>query len=133
MSAAAANALGGVQLLILAAVAGEFTYFRANNVSSTAWPSLIYLIIAGSIVGFTAYVWLLHYESPTDRNLRLCQPGSSGNFGSHAWWRKYRPKNHSGRSAHPDQRGRDHYDQTETGNSCKSECKQGGEIKSRCR
>jgi drug/metabolite transporter (DMT)-like permease len=23
------------------------------------------LIVAGSIVGFTAYVWLLHYESPT--------------------------------------------------------------------
>jgi drug/metabolite transporter (DMT)-like permease len=34
-------------------------------VSSTAWFALFYLIIAGSIVGFTAYVWLLHYESPT--------------------------------------------------------------------
>jgi len=54
-----------VQLLILAAVAGEFTHFRWQNISSAAWLSLIYLIIAGSIVGFTAYVWLLHYESPT--------------------------------------------------------------------
>ena len=26
---------------------------------------LVYLIIAGSIIGFTAYVWLLHHESPT--------------------------------------------------------------------
>jgi drug/metabolite transporter (DMT)-like permease len=26
---------------------------------------LFYLITAGSIVAFTAYVWLLHYESPT--------------------------------------------------------------------
>jgi drug/metabolite transporter (DMT)-like permease len=25
----------------------------------------VYLIVAGSIVGFTAYVWLLHHESPT--------------------------------------------------------------------
>ena len=34
-------------------------------VSWNAWFALLYLIIAGSIVGFTAYVWLLHYESPT--------------------------------------------------------------------
>jgi drug/metabolite transporter (DMT)-like permease len=26
---------------------------------------LLYLIIAGSIIGFTAYVWLIHHESPT--------------------------------------------------------------------
>jgi drug/metabolite transporter (DMT)-like permease len=26
---------------------------------------LLYLIIAGSIVAFTAYVWLIHHESPT--------------------------------------------------------------------
>jgi drug/metabolite transporter (DMT)-like permease len=26
---------------------------------------LLYLIVAGSIVAFTAYVWLLHHESPT--------------------------------------------------------------------
>ena len=65
MSAAAQMLSGGVQLLALAAVAGEFAHFRAQDISSTAWLSLVYLIIAGSIVGFTAYVWLLHYESPT--------------------------------------------------------------------
>ena len=27
--------------------------------------SLIHIFIAGSIAGFTAYVWLLHHESPT--------------------------------------------------------------------
>ena len=26
---------------------------------------MLYLIVAGSIVGFTAYVWLIHHESPT--------------------------------------------------------------------
>ena len=26
---------------------------------------MLYLIVAGSIVAFTAYVWLLHHESPT--------------------------------------------------------------------
>jgi drug/metabolite transporter (DMT)-like permease len=27
--------------------------------------SLLYLILAGSIIGFTAYVWLIHHQSPT--------------------------------------------------------------------
>lgn len=65
MSAAAQMLSGGVQLLVLAAIAGEFTHFRAQNISAAAWFSLVYLIIAGSIIAFTAYVWLLHYESPT--------------------------------------------------------------------
>jgi drug/metabolite transporter (DMT)-like permease len=34
-------------------------------VSREVWFSLLYLIVAGSIVGFTAYVWLIHHESPT--------------------------------------------------------------------
>ena len=27
--------------------------------------ALVYFIVAGSIVAFTAYVWLIHHESPT--------------------------------------------------------------------
>jgi drug/metabolite transporter (DMT)-like permease len=65
MSAAAQMIAGGAQLLILAAATGEFARFRPHSVSRIAWLALIYLIVAGSIVGFTAYVWLLHYESPT--------------------------------------------------------------------
>ncbi len=65
MSAAAQMFSGGLQLFVLAALTHEFTGFHAQDVSRTAWWSLIYLIIAGSIVGFTAYIWLLHYESPT--------------------------------------------------------------------
>jgi drug/metabolite transporter (DMT)-like permease len=65
MSAAAQMISGGIQLFILAAVAGEFRGFHMQAVSRDAWLALIYLIVAGSIVGFTAYLWLLHYESPT--------------------------------------------------------------------
>src|SRR6202162_1972028 len=65
MSAAAQMLTGGLQLFVLAALTHEFSEFHVQTVSSTAWWSLIYLIIAGSIVGFTAYIWLLHYESPT--------------------------------------------------------------------
>jgi drug/metabolite transporter (DMT)-like permease len=65
MSAAAQMIAGGIQLFILAGLSGEFAGFRAQTVSWNAWFALVYLIVAGSIVGFTAYVWLLHYESPT--------------------------------------------------------------------
>ena len=65
MSAAAQMLTGGAQLFVLTAVSGEFKGFRVQAVSWNAWFALVYLIIAGSIVGFTAYVWLLHYESPT--------------------------------------------------------------------
>lgn len=65
MSAAAQMLSGGALLFVLTAVSGEFKGFRVQAVSWNAWFALIYLIIAGSIVGFTAYVWLLHYESPT--------------------------------------------------------------------
>lgn len=65
MSAATQMLTGGVQLLVLSAIAGEFSGFHAQRISGIAWFSLVYLIVAGSIVAFTAYVWLLHYESPT--------------------------------------------------------------------
>jgi drug/metabolite transporter (DMT)-like permease len=65
MSAATQMLTGGVLLFVLTALTSEFTGFRIQAVSGRAWFALIYLIIAGSIVGFTAYVWLLHYESPT--------------------------------------------------------------------
>ena len=65
MSAAAQMFTGGIMLLILAGVSGELRNFHPEVISAKAWFSLIYLIVAGSIVAFTAYVWLLHYESPT--------------------------------------------------------------------
>jgi drug/metabolite transporter (DMT)-like permease len=65
MSAAAQMIAGGVQLLVLATLSGEFAGFRVQAVSWNAWFALVYLIVAGSIVGFTAYIWLLHHESPT--------------------------------------------------------------------
>jgi drug/metabolite transporter (DMT)-like permease len=65
MSSGAQMLAGGVLLSISAAALGEFRRFHPQTVSRSAWLSLLYLIIAGSIVGFTAYVWLLHHESPT--------------------------------------------------------------------
>ena len=56
---------GGILLAVTAEIVGEFRGFRILKVSSRAWFALAYLIVAGSIVGFTAYVWLIHHESPT--------------------------------------------------------------------
>jgi drug/metabolite transporter (DMT)-like permease len=52
-------------LFLTAALFGEFRGFRVEAVSRGAWFALAYLIVAGSIIGFTAYVWLIHHESPT--------------------------------------------------------------------
>jgi drug/metabolite transporter (DMT)-like permease len=56
---------GGVLLFIAAALLGELRGFRVQAVSREAWFALAYLIVAGSIVAYTAYVWLIHHESPT--------------------------------------------------------------------
>lgn len=65
MSSGAQMLAGGVLLALTAAALGEFRGFHPSSVSRGAWFSLLYLIVAGSIIGFTAYVWLIHHESPT--------------------------------------------------------------------
>ena len=65
MSAGAQMLAGGVFLTLAAAALGEFRSFHPWSVSHEVWFSLLYLIVAGSIVGFTAYVWLIYHESPT--------------------------------------------------------------------
>jgi drug/metabolite transporter (DMT)-like permease len=65
MSSGAQMLVGGILLAVLAAALGEFRDFHPSHVSRATWFSLVYLIVAGSIIGFTAYVWLIHHESPT--------------------------------------------------------------------
>lgn len=65
MSSGTQMLAGGVLLLLAAGLLGEFRGFQLQAVSRGAWLALAYLIVAGSIVGFTAYVWLIHHESPT--------------------------------------------------------------------
>ena len=65
MSSGAQMLTGGIFLAIAAAALGEFRNFHPTAVSRGAWLALLYLIVAGSIIGFTAYVWLIHHQSPT--------------------------------------------------------------------
>jgi drug/metabolite transporter (DMT)-like permease len=65
MSSGAQMLAGGVLLALTATALGELRNFHPEAVSHGAWLALLYLIVAGSIIGFTAYVWLIHHESPT--------------------------------------------------------------------
>jgi drug/metabolite transporter (DMT)-like permease len=65
MSSGAQMLAGGVFLALTAAALGEFRSFHPSTVSRGAWLALLYLIVAGSIIAYTAYVWLIHHESPT--------------------------------------------------------------------
>jgi drug/metabolite transporter (DMT)-like permease len=65
MSSGAKMLVGGVFLALISVALGEFRNFHPWTISRGAWVSLLYLIVAGSIIAFTAYVWLIHHESPT--------------------------------------------------------------------
>ena len=65
MSAGTQMLTGGVMLTIVAGSFGEYRDFHPGAISLKAWLSLVYLIVAGSIIAFTAYTWLIHRESPT--------------------------------------------------------------------
>jgi drug/metabolite transporter (DMT)-like permease len=65
LSSGAQMLVGGVMLMITSFALGEFHDFHPAAISFAAWFSLAYLIVPGSIVAFTAYVWLLHHDSPT--------------------------------------------------------------------
>jgi drug/metabolite transporter (DMT)-like permease len=65
MSSGVQMLAGGIFLALASSALGEFRNFHPSTVSRTAWLSLLYLIVAGSIIAFTAYVWLIHHESPT--------------------------------------------------------------------
>ncbi len=56
---------GAVMLLLAAGVSGEFSAVQWGAVSAKSWLGLAYLISFGSVIAFTAYVWLLQHCSPT--------------------------------------------------------------------
>jgi drug/metabolite transporter (DMT)-like permease len=55
---------GGLVLLAVSLIMGEWTNFEFAQVSSNSLFGVIYLIIFGSLIGFTAYSWLLKNAQP---------------------------------------------------------------------
>lgn len=56
---------GAVCFLAVGAARGEVGMFHPAEVPFTAWAALAYLIVFGSIIGFSAYVWLLQVRPAT--------------------------------------------------------------------
>jgi drug/metabolite transporter (DMT)-like permease len=56
---------GGIMLLIMSFVTGEWSNFNASAVSSTSLIALGYLIVFGAIVAYSSYNWLLQNASPS--------------------------------------------------------------------
>jgi drug/metabolite transporter (DMT)-like permease len=55
---------GGVLLLIASLIKGEWMDFRVSDVAASSWLGLGYLIVFGSLIGYTAYSWLLKNAKP---------------------------------------------------------------------
>jgi drug/metabolite transporter (DMT)-like permease len=55
---------GGSLLLLLAIVHGDFQHLSLSNASWTSIGAFFYLLVFGSLVGFTAYSWLLNNVAP---------------------------------------------------------------------
>jgi len=55
----------GVLFSIFSVISGETKTFDVTAVSTNSWLGLIYLIIMGSLIGYSAYVWLLSVRSAT--------------------------------------------------------------------
>lgn len=57
--------IAGLAFIPVSLIAKEPEHFDISTVPAEAWYSMIYLIIFGSIVAFSAYVWLLKVKTAT--------------------------------------------------------------------
>jgi drug/metabolite transporter (DMT)-like permease len=55
---------GAVVLLVVSALLGEWSRFDIGAVSAKSWFAILYLVVFGSLIGFTAYSWLLKNSQP---------------------------------------------------------------------
>lgn len=56
---------GSISLLLVGALTGEWSRFEPSAVSANSIFGVIYLIVFGSLIGFTAYSWLLKNAQPS--------------------------------------------------------------------
>ena len=56
--------MGSMALLLAGTVTGEWSRLDLANVSLASILALIYLIVFGAIIGYSAYVWLLRVSTP---------------------------------------------------------------------
>jgi len=56
---------GGVSLWIAGILSGELKALHLSAISTRSWSALVYLIVFGSMVGFTAYIYILKKSTAT--------------------------------------------------------------------
>jgi drug/metabolite transporter (DMT)-like permease len=56
---------GGALLSIAGVATGELGHVHLGNVSFASVAAFIYLVLIGALVGYVAYIWLLHHVSVT--------------------------------------------------------------------
>jgi drug/metabolite transporter (DMT)-like permease len=59
LASAAEMIAAGLVFVLAAAVTGEWAGFDIAAVSSTSWAGIGYLVLVGSLVGYTTYAWLI--------------------------------------------------------------------------
>ncbi len=65
LSTAVQMIVGGSVLLLVAAFHGDFTNFHFSQVSQSSWLAMGYLVVFGSLLGYTAYIWLFRNAEPS--------------------------------------------------------------------
>ncbi len=52
-------AAGGTAMVVLGSLGGEWGRLDLGGTGPSAWIAFVYLVLVGSVVGYSAYVWLL--------------------------------------------------------------------------
>jgi drug/metabolite transporter (DMT)-like permease len=52
-------AAGGTAMVVLGSLGGEWSRLHVGAVSASSWAGFAYLVVVGSLAGYSAYVWLL--------------------------------------------------------------------------
>jgi drug/metabolite transporter (DMT)-like permease len=56
---------GAVMLFVVGTLLGEWRGLASARITTREWAAIVYLILFGSVITFTAYNWLLEHFSPT--------------------------------------------------------------------
>lgn len=64
LGAAMEMAAGGAMLLVASTLFGEWHGFAWSTVSTRSWVALVYLTVFGSMLAYTAYMWLMQVSTP---------------------------------------------------------------------
>ncbi|MCE9624543.1 MAG: EamA family transporter, partial [Deltaproteobacteria bacterium] len=56
---------GGAVMLLLGTLRGEWRQWAPHSVSALSVAAWLYLVFFGSIVGYSAYLWILRNSTPT--------------------------------------------------------------------